>query len=88
MHLVQASEAKVVEHMILICFDHLTPCEEKEENPSQLWSPTQNHRGHFQIAPVRLDQLDEFCQVLQGQIDLEHGPLLVGALLSLERPGT
>ena len=37
---------------------------------------------------MRLDQLDEFCQVLQGQIDLEHGPLLVGALLSLERSGT
>lgn len=46
------------------------------------------YRVHFEIAPVRLDQLDEFCQVLQGQIDLEHGPLLVGALLSLERSGT
>ena len=36
-------------------------------------------------AELRFDQLDGFCQLLQGQVHLEQGPLFLGALLALSR---
>jgi hypothetical protein len=41
----------------------------------------------LRLVTLRLEQLDGFCQQLQGQVDLERGPLFLGALLRLERHG-
>ena len=41
----------------------------------------------LRLVTLRLEQLDGFCQQLQGQVNLERGPLFLGALLRLERHG-